>query len=632
MQASPKGFYGLLNPFILRLNKQAIMSFGGYNKVATIIVLATVLSLVFGSAMRSSIPIYGNVYAQSPTINRPNILVIMGDDLGFSDIGSFGSEISTPNLDQLAKEGKILTNYHAMPTCSPARTALLTGVDNHIGGLGAMAETLVSNQMGKPGYEGYINHRVVTVAELLRDAGFNTIMAGKWHLSGHGYHNGTTPYERGFQDSFSLLQGGANHFNSEPERPADAVTFVHNNAIVSRPDNTTYSADLYTNMLIDQIKKVQGNNSKPLFMYLSFQEAHSPFQAPQAYINKYQGMYQVGYDKIREERFAKQKELGLWPANSTLPKQTPPLEPWNSLTAEQQKYRAKVLAVHAAMIEDMDYNIGKVIQYLKSTGKYTNTLIMFASDNGSAEPVEMDKFAASGAKPQEVKAFLNKYDNTLANLGSANSFFNYGAWGTAMSVSPLSYFKSTMGEGGVRAPFVIKLPQVAATTTAASTPPLSASSSSTTSNQSQTKIIKAFVDVTDITPTILDYTGVQPPGPTYHGMAIHPIMGKSIRPLLEGSVAKIHADNEPVAKEFADNTAVYMGYWKAEKNIPPFSDGKWHLYNYAIDIGENKDISAQHPDILSKMLSYYNKYAKDAGVVVPIGKAALLQAADDSTG
>jgi arylsulfatase len=597
---------------------------------------------LFVSKINSFSPLHAVAFAQQQssstnstdqTGTRPNILLIMGDDLGFSDIGSFGSEISTPNLDTLAKNGMILTNYHAMPTCSPARTALLTGVDNHIGGLGAMAETLVSNQMGKPGYEGYINHRVVTVAELLRDAGYNTMMAGKWHLSGHGYHNGTTPYDRGFQDSFSLLQGGANHFNSDPERPADAVTFVHNNAIVSRPDNTTYSADLYTNTLIDQIKKVEGNG-KPLFMYLSFQEGHSPFQAPQAYINKYQGVYQVGYDKIREERFAKQKGLGLWPANTSIPKAIPGVPAWNNLTSQEQNYRAKVLAVHAAMIEDMDYNIGKVIQYLKSTGKYANTLIMFASDNGSAEPIEMDKFAASGATPQELKAFLGKYDNTIANLGSANSFFNYGAWGTAMSVSPLSYFKSTMGEGGVRAPFVIKPPQEAAATntTAASPPLLSTSSSSTTSNQSQLKIIKAFVDVTDITPTILDYPGVQPPGPTYHGMAVHPIMGKSLRPLLEGKVEKVYADNEPIAKEFADNTAVYMGDWKAEKNLPPFSDGKWHLYNYVSDIGENNDISAQHPDILSKMLSYYNTYAKDVGVIAPVGKSALLQAADESTG
>jgi len=543
----------------------------------------------------------------------------MGDDLGYSDIGSFGSEIHTPNLDSIAKQGMILTNYHTLPTCSPARVALLTGVDNHIGGLGSMSETLVPNQIGKPGYEGYINHKVVTIAELLRDAGYDTMMTGKWHLSGHGYHNGTTPYDRGFQDSFSLLEGGANHFNSEPEVVSGSVTFVHNNAIVPRPDNTTYSSDLYTNTLIDQLKKVQGDG-RPLFMYLAFQTAHSPFQAPQTYINKYEGVYHVGYDKIREERFAKQKELGLWPANTTLPKVIPPPpQSWNSLTPEDQNYRAKVLAVHAAMIEDMDYNIGKLIQYLKSIGKYSNTVIIFASDNGSAEPLELDKFATAGATQQEAKDFLNKYNNTLANLGSASSFVNYGAWGTSSSVAPLSYFKSTMGEGGTRVPFVIKLSQ-------------QISSFSSSTSQSLPKIINAFVDVTDITPTLLDYAGVQPPGPTYHGMAVHPIMGKSIRPLLEGKVVKIHTDNEPIAKEFANNTAVWMGDWKAEKNNPPISDGKWHLYNYVTDIGENKDVSAQHPDILAKMISYYNKFAMDVGVIVPSGRSTIEQTLDDNTG
>jgi arylsulfatase A-like enzyme len=605
-----------------------------------VLLLGVTLSLTTRTPISASLSSHPSLaFAQSAVTNRPNILLIMGDDLGYSDIGSFGSEIHTPNLDALAKQGMILTNYHAMPTCSPARLALLTGVDNHIGGLGAMAETLVSNQVGKPGYDGYINHKVVTVAELLRDGGYNTRMAGKWHLSGEGYHNGTTPYDRGFQDSFSLLNGGGNHFNSEPEVVGHHLTFVHNNAIVSRPDNTTYSSDLYTNMLIDQIKNVQGNG-KPLFMYLSFQVGHSPYQAPQAYINKYQGVYQVGYDKIREERFAKQKELGLWPANTSVPKAIPGVPEWNNLTLEEQNYRAKILAVRAAMIDEMDYNIGKLIQYLKSIGKYDNTLIIFASDNGSSEPIEMAQLAGSGGTPEQTKAFLSNYNNTLANLGNANSFFNSGIWGTAMEVSPLSYFKSTMGEGGVRPPFVIKLPQETVNTTAASSPsPLSASSSSTSSNQSRPKIINAFVDVTDITPTLLDYAGVPPPAvlpvlgsATYHGMGVHAIMGKSIRPLLEGKVEKIHADNELIAKEFADNTAVYMGDWKAEKNVPPFSDGKWHLYNYVSDIGENKDVSAQHPDILSKMISYYNTYAKDVGVIVPIGKAALLQAADDATG
>jgi arylsulfatase A-like enzyme len=166
---------------------------------------------------------------------------------------------------------------------------------------------------------------------------------------------------------------------------------------------------------------------------------------------------------------------------------------------------------------------------------------------------------------------------------------------------------------------VIKLPQ-------------QISSFSSSTNQTVPKIINTFVDVTDITPTLLDYAGVPPPGPTYHGMAVHPIMGKSLRPLLEGKVVKIHTDNEPIAKEFANNTAVWMGDWKAEKNNPPISDGKWHLYNYVTDIGENKDVSAQHPDILAKMISYYSKFAKDVGVIVPSGRSTIEQTLDDNTG
>jgi arylsulfatase A-like enzyme len=272
------------------------------------------------------------------------------------------------------------------------------------------------------------------------------------------------------------------------------------------------------------------------------------------------------------------------------------------------------------VIEDMDYNIGK---YLKSTGKYPNTLIIFISDNGSSEPVEMAKFATAESTEQEAKVFLSKFNNTISNLGAPNSLVNYGAWGTSLSVVPLSYFKSTMGEGGTRVPFVIKLPQQGSSLS---------STSLTAANQSQPKVISAFVDVTDIAPTLLDYAGVKPPGPTYNGTAVHPIMGKSIRPLLEGKVEKIYADNEPIAMEFANNTAVWMGDWKAQKNVPPISDGKWHLYNYVTDIGENKDVSAQHPDILAKMISYYNKYAKDVGVIVPSGKSAIEQTLDDDTG
>ena len=573
--------------------------------VATVIVLATVVSLVFGVAMRSWTPSFnGNVYAQTPTSERPNILVIMGDDLGFSDLGSFGSEISTPNLDMLANEGKILTNYHTNSVCSPARVSFLTGVDNHVGGIGTMYENIAPNQVGKPGYETYINDKVVTVAELLRDAGYNTLMSGKWHLSGSGWQNGTTPYDRGFEDVFVLLESGAMHFNGDPYYAGGHSTFLNNVTQVPRPDNGTYSNDIYTNIMLDKIKNHQGDG-KPQFMYLSFQASHSPFQAPQEFIKKYDGIYNVGYDKIREQRFEKQKQLGIWPADMKLPNRLPQSPAWESLTADDKAFKVGVLQAHAGMIENMDYNIGKVIQYLKDNGMYDNTLIMFTSDNGSSEPIEMKNMAATGVTIDEANKFYAGFNNTVPNIGNADSLVNYGAWGTLAAVSPFSYFKTTQGEGGVRPPFVMKLPG--------------------TSNQTKPDIVNAFVQVNDMTPTFLDYAGVQPPDSTYKGHAVHAIMGKSLKPFFEGKVENVYADDEPVAQEMFNNTAVWMGDWKAVKNNPPPSDGKWHLYNITADIGENNDLASQHPDVLKKLMSEYDKFAKDVGVVVPSGSIEAFQ-------
>jgi arylsulfatase A-like enzyme len=231
--------------------------------------LMVTLSLAVVPSISSSSKTIQLAFAQptagTTTINGkpPNILVIMGDDFGFSDLGAFGSEISTPNLDALAKDGKILTNYHTMPVCSPARVSFLTGVDNHIGGIGTMYENIAPNQVGKPGYETYINNRVVTVAELLRDAGYHTLMSGKWHLSGSGAKNGTFPNDRGFEDVFTLLESGAQHFNGDPYYAGGHPTFVRNGMVVTQPDSGTYSNDLYTNIMMDQIKKYH-SDGKPL--------------------------------------------------------------------------------------------------------------------------------------------------------------------------------------------------------------------------------------------------------------------------------------------------------------------------------------------------------------------------------
>ena len=543
-----------------------------------------------------------SAFAQSADAKKPNFLVIMGDDFGYSDIGSFGSEISTPNLDALAKEGKVLTDYHTAPTCSPARVALMTGVDWHIGGIGTMYELIADNQVGKPGYETYINDRVVTVAELLRDAGYNTLQSGKWHLSGHGHQPGTTPWDRGFTNALTLLEDGSNHFNNLPYVPGWSVTFTENATNAPRPENGTFDTTMYTNKLLEFFKKTE-SEKKPFFAYLAFQVAHSPFMSPPELIDKYDKIYTVGWDKIREQRFEKQKELGFWPANMTDPGRLPPNQVWDSLTNDQKAYAARVLAVHAGGIEQMDKDIGRVIQYLKDTGQYDNTFIMFTSDNGSSEPFEIALFRyASGVNLTHADQFVAGINNSLAGLGGPTSDVNYGAWGTYLAVAPLSGFKTSLYEGGVRPPALIKMPQ--------------SISSNVSNGNSSSNLIKSFTYVTDITPTILDLAGVSHPS-TYKGHDVHALMGKSLKPLLEGTVEVVHPADEAIGGEMFNNTSVRMGDWKATSyGVPP----QWKLFNLATDLGENTDLAAQHPDILKKLVDAYDKYAQDVGVVIPRGE------------
>ena len=561
------------------------------------------VSILIAFLVSSFYIIPSSIFGQNDNINadnsRPNILVIMGDDFGFSDLGVFGSEISTPNLDQLGKEGKILTNYYTHPVCSPARSTFLTGVDNHIAGIGTMFENIAPNQVNRTGYETFITDRVVTVAELLRDAGYDTLLSGKWHLSGKGYHNGTGPADRGFDQSFTLLESGANHFTYGPYYPGGVATFIDNGKIVEKPNGTQFSNEFYTDKMINLIKKSKENN-KPFFGYLAFQVAHTPFQAPQEYIKKYEGVYDGGWEKIRDQRFEKQKELEIWPTNTTLPQSFPTFSDWNALHKDEQKQRSQIFAAHAGMVEDMDYNIGKMIQFLKDIDQYDNTLIMFTSDNGGSEPSDSPVIIAGleGASETELEEFkAGGFNESFDAIGGKDSYWGYGWQGAVMSNTPYSGVKSTMFNGGIKPPFVIKEPN------ATNTPELD--------------IVNEFVHVSDMTPTFLEYSNTTHPGSEYKGKQISPMMGKSIKPLLEGTVEKIHMDDEIISSEMFGNRAVFMGDWKARKNIFPIGDGHWKLFNIKQDIREAKDLSKEHPDILEKMVSAYDKYAQNVGIIEP---------------
>jgi arylsulfatase A-like enzyme len=284
----------------------------------------------------------------------------------------------------------------------------------------------------------------------------------------------------------------------------------------------------------------------------------------------------------------------------TDPGRIPPNQVWDSLTDDQKAYAARVMAVHAGGIEQMDKDIGRVIQYLKDTAQYDNTFIMFTSDNGSSEPVEVAEFRhASGVDLTHAKEFVAGINNSLSNLGSPTSDINYGAWGTYLAVSPLSGFKTSMYEGGIRPPLLIKAPQ----------------SLQSPNNNASSNLIKSFVYVTDFTPTILELAGVSHPS-TYNGTEVHALMGKSIKPLLDGTVDVVHPANETIPAEMFNTTVVRMGDWKGIHQASDKS-GVWHLYNLATDLGENTDVADQHPDIMKKLISAYDKYAQDVGIVIP---------------
>lgn len=588
------------------------------HSVSVGLMLGVIIGLIgqssFIAFLSTSQPVFAQALGSSQD-QRPNILLVVGDDFGWSDIGAFGAEISTPNLDQLAREGKIGINYHTAPTCSPARAAMLTGVDWHVGGLGNMYELIAQNQVGKPGYETYLNDRVVTVQELLRDAGYHTIQSGKWHLSGDGIQPGTTPYDRGFERAFTLVGDGGNHFTNGSIFPGGHTNFIENDTKVDRPGNgTLFSNDLYTDKMIEYINQTHGDG-KPLFMYLAFQVAHSPFMSPPELIEKYDKIYSVGWDQIREQRFEKQKELGIWPTNMTLPSGQPPNVPWDSLSEEEKEYAAKILAVRAAMIENMDQNIGRLIDHLKQTGQYDNTVIVFTSDNSGSEAAQLPEgiLGFNGVDYTAIPGFVNNLNNSLANLGNLNTEVNYGAWGPFVSSAPLSGFKASLYEGGTRAPFIIKEPAEAETAAAPS------------SNTTAASPIRSSMFVTDLTPTFLDYANVPHPGSTYNGTEVHPIMGKSIMPLLNGSTEEIHGIDDPIGVEMFNNTAVYKGQWVAINDKSHPTGKGWQLYNIISDPAQTKNLADQHPDVLQQMITDYQSYAEDVGVVIPTGQKASIQ-------
>ncbi|WP_130803748.1 arylsulfatase [Acinetobacter ihumii] len=540
------------------------------------------------------------------TQKQPNILLIVADDLGFSDIGAFGGEIQTPYLDQLALHGLRLTNFHTASTCSPTRAMLLSGTDHHLAGLGTMAEALTPELEGKEGYEGVLNHKVAALPELLQDAGYYTIMSGKWHL---GLKPEFFPAQKGFERSFALLPGAANHYLFEADIPEDEIPrllkstrglYAEDDQFAAELPQGFYSSDYFTTRLLDFLQDDEQRDGRPFFAYLPFSAPHWPLQAPQEDIAKYKGQYDQGPEKLREQRLEKLKQLGLVATDTTIHPVLARTPFWESLTDEARQKSARIMEVYAAMVDRMDQNIGRVIEHLKNTSELDNTIVIFLSDNG-AEGAQLEALPVFGGHLDEI--IEKYYDNRLDNIGRANSYVWYGEHWAQAATAPSRLYKAHTSEGGIRTVSFIHYPAF----------------------QRQQQISHEFLTVMDVLPTLLDYLNIQHPETEYKGRQLVPLRGKSILPYLQNQQAHIHSQDHITGWELFGQKALRKGDWKALFIPAPNGPNRWQLYNLQLDKGETQDLAKQHPEKLQELLHDWAIYVKENGVIENVAQKRLLQ-------
>ncbi|KAJ7495877.1 alkaline-phosphatase-like protein [Mycena galericulata] len=552
------------------------------------------------------------------TQKPPNFLVIVADDLGFSDVGCFGSEIHTPNIDKLAASGIRLTDYYTAAACSPTRSMLLSGTDNHIAGIGVMAEQRKFNlkRWNVPGHEGYLNHRVAALPELLQDNGYHTLISGKWHLGLKPEH---LPSKRGFDRSFSLLPGCANHYGWEPQlADSDMVEFfertpplyVRDGIKVDLKANMTnhptgfFSSDYYASNLIQYLNERPAD--KPFFAYLPFAAPHWPLQVSKEYREKYKGLYDDGPEALRQRRLFRLRELGLISEHAVAHDVVAPgTSEWSEMTEEERALSARAMETYAGMVENMDFNIGRVLEHLDKIGERENTFIVFQSDNG-AEGAALEAAPVLGKSIMDV--IRKYYDNSLGNIGEYNSYVWYGPRWAQASTAPSRLYKMYSTEGGIKVPMILNF--------------------SPWTQKHGGRSLNAFATVMDIAPTILELAGIQHPGTNklFRGRKVEALRGKSWLPFfstlsetadLSSAQEALHgADDPAVGWELFGRAALRSGSWKIVY-MPrwAFGKGAWELFNLTEDPGETRDLAQDESAKLVELLGLWEQYVAETGVV-----------------
>lgn len=488
--------------------------------------------------------------------DRPNIVIIMADDMGFSDIGCYGSEISTPNLDSLAGGGVRFTQFYNTARCCATRASLLTGLHPHQAGIGHM-----NNDYDKPGYLGHLADRCVTIAEALRPAGYSTMMTGKWHV---GAKRPNWPIDRGFDESYTLLWGASRYWKGE-----DSPTMVTNDKKAPVEDENFYMTDAISDHAVKFIDD-HGKKDNPFFLYVPYTAPHWPLHAWPKDIEKYRGKYMAGWDALRAERHARMIEMGLVDKAWPLTPRDPAAPPWEQVERAKQVDMDLRMAIYAAQIECMDRGIGRIVDKLRRQGRLDNTLILFLADNGACAEVT-------------PWGFDRKWD---AKLGAPGSWSSYGmSWANA-SNTPFRLYKHWVHEGGIATPLIAHWPSVI---------------------RQKGQLTHQPGHIMDLMATCCDVAGATYPK-TRQGTPVIPLEGKSLLPILQGKQRKGH---EAICWEHEGNRAVRMGKWKLVSRRPL----RWELYDMAADRTEMNNLAAEKPDLVKKMSAMYDDWAKRCHVL-----------------
>ena len=512
---------------------------------------------------------------------RPNFVVLVADDWGFSDVGAFGGEIATPHLDELARRGVRFSNFHVAASCSPTRAMLLTGVDHHRNGHGNLRETMPGAHLGQPGYQATLTPNVLTVATLLQSAGYRTSVVGKWNV---GNEPRNLPDQRGFDRSFVMGDTGSD--NWEPEKrylPHSAQVNWFEDGKRPKLPAQFYSSTFFVDKTLEYLR-AGAASGKPFFAYVGFQANHVPVQAPRAFIDKYKGRYDAGWEAVREARRARAIKLGVIPDGAAM-KAVASAKDWAALSTKERQYEARRMEVYAAMAEAMDHEVGRLMAHLKRTGEFDNTVFVFLSDNGP-----------EGSDYREADLWLRMhYTRELDRLGGPGAYVVPGPQWAHVSASPLSTFKFYAGEGGIRSPLII----------------------SGAPGALPNSVHAGLTHVTDIVPTLLDLAQVAHPASRYGGEPVEAITGRSLRPVLHRVDARVRAADESVGYELAGNKALFKGSLKLVLNNPPVGDGQWHLYDMESDPGEARDLREVLPQQFAAMQADYEAWAR-ANNVLPM--------------